>query len=376
MPNSEIGKRLSSTWLPPLILLAGMLLSVLSAPPACARIILVQGDMKTGVVTVDSRSIHVPPGVRQLRVLVPEYPTFDAGPNAQQVISCQTTFSVPPTVSRSLVDAYGNRYTDATWDSPPAGIIFQQTDAKVKLSLHASPWKAAAAFPVVRASLPTGVLPYLAATALVQSDDPAIRVVAAQIADRKDLHSEQAVVDAVVSWVIDHLHYAPDRNVYDALSTLRSGTGECTGYSHLTMAILRDLGIPARFAAGIVFRSPYTVMGSGKFYTVDGEDNRGYLYHAWIQVYFPGEGWVEYDPQGDFGLVDTRRVLFAVAPDKASLPEGRTITTFDAMADASLFYEDNSVQVAMSSDLVTLEAQNVVQRGPLKAGTYLARAAG
>jgi hypothetical protein len=62
--------------------------------------------------------------------------------------------------------------------------------------------------------------------------------------------------------------------------------GYCTYYATTMVAMLRSQGIPARFVTG------YT---PGQ--DVDGEYVvRGLNAHAWVEVYFPGYGWQQFDP--------------------------------------------------------------------------------
>jgi protein-glutamine gamma-glutamyltransferase len=67
-----------------------------------------------------------------------------------------------------------------------------------------------------------------------------------------------------------------------------SHSGYCTYYATSTLFLLRSLGIPARVAAG--------------FLTVDrASKNPGWYWfyedqaHAWVQAYFPGYGWIDFD---------------------------------------------------------------------------------
>lgn len=64
--------------------------------------------------------------------------------------------------------------------------------------------------------------------------------------------------------------------------------GYCAYYAGATLFMLRSLGIPSRIAVG--------------FMTVDRSDkNKGWYWyyadqaHAWVQVYFPGLGWLDFD---------------------------------------------------------------------------------
>ena len=67
-----------------------------------------------------------------------------------------------------------------------------------------------------------------------------------------------------------------------------SHRGYCAYYAASTVALLRLMGLPARIVTG--------------FMTVDRSDkNKGWYWfyedqaHAWVQVYFPGYGWMDFD---------------------------------------------------------------------------------
>ncbi|MFJ8040955.1 transglutaminaseTgpA domain-containing protein [Kitasatospora sp. NPDC096147] len=68
---------------------------------------------------------------------------------------------------------------------------------------------------------------------------------------------------------------------------LREKTGFCVHYAGTMAAMARSLGIPARVAIGF---APGTDMGRGAF-TVRSQD-----YHAWPELYFPGSGWLRFEP--------------------------------------------------------------------------------
>jgi hypothetical protein len=64
--------------------------------------------------------------------------------------------------------------------------------------------------------------------------------------------------------------------------------GYCTYYAFAFALLLRSLGIPARTAAGF-FIDPET--NTFNYYPV-----RADMAHAWVEVWYPGYGWIEYDP--------------------------------------------------------------------------------
>ncbi len=67
-----------------------------------------------------------------------------------------------------------------------------------------------------------------------------------------------------------------------------SHQGFCEQFATATVVLLRSLGIPARFVTGYVGGDTTTTPGKRVF--------RGSDAHAWVQVYYPGVGWVDSDP--------------------------------------------------------------------------------
>lgn len=84
---------------------------------------------------------------------------------------------------------------------------------------------------------------------------------------------------------------------------LRSGT--CRDFAVLMMDAVRALGFAARFVSGYVYQP-------------DKENARvgGHSTHAWVRVFLPGSGWIEFDPTN--GIVGSRGLIrVAVARDPA-----------------------------------------------------------
>src|ERR1700761_4599896 len=105
------------------------------------------------------------------------------------------------------------------------------------------------------------------------------------------------------------------------LDTLQTGSGTCRDYALLMIEALRRLGIAARFVSGYLF-SPDDRIG-------------GYLgggsTHAWVQVYLPSAGWIEFDPtNGIVGSRDLIRVAVARDPRQAIPLHGTYLGSADA----------------------------------------------
>lgn len=92
----------------------------------------------------------------------------------------------------------------------------------------------------------------------------------------------------------------------EPLETLRLGSGSCRDFALFMMEAARSLGLAARFVSGYLYDEKLLgarggLVGSGAT-------------HAWVQIYLPGAGWVEYDPTN--ALVGGRNLIrVAVARD-------------------------------------------------------------
>ena len=92
------------------------------------------------------------------------------------------------------------------------------------------------------------------------------------------------------------------------LQTLDSKRGACRDFAVLMMEAVRSLGLAAQFVSGYV-HSP----GPGK----GARSGAGHT-HAWVRVYLPHCGWVEFDPtNGIVGNADLIRVAVARDPRQA-----------------------------------------------------------
>jgi len=87
------------------------------------------------------------------------------------------------------------------------------------------------------------------------------------------------------------------------LETLECGTGTCRDYAMFMIEAARALGFAARFVSGYVYNP------SGKRRRIGGGNT-----HAWVRIYLPGSGWVEFDPTN--AIVGTQGLIrVAIARD-------------------------------------------------------------
>jgi transglutaminase-like putative cysteine protease len=105
------------------------------------------------------------------------------------------------------------------------------------------------------------------------------------------------------------------------LDTLQTRSGTCRDYALFMIEALRRLGIAARFVSGYLFihgRRAHGYVGGGST-------------HAWVQVYLPSAGWIEFDPtNGIVGSRDLIRVAVARDPRQAIPLHGTYLGRADA----------------------------------------------
>jgi len=98
--------------------------------------------------------------------------------------------------------------------------------------------------------------------------------------------------------------------VQTPLRTLESGAGTCRDFALLMMEAVRSIGLAARFVTGYLYDPMLDGAGAG----VVGAGHT----HAWVQIYLPGSGWVEFDPtNGIVGGPNLIRVAVARDPSQA-----------------------------------------------------------
>ncbi|SFP82136.1 Transglutaminase-like enzyme, putative cysteine protease [Amycolatopsis arida] len=121
---------------------------------------------------------------------------------------------------------------------------------------------------------------------------------------------------AVAGWVHEQLTYRPGSTGVHSTATdaWRAREGVCQDYAHVTLVMLRAIGIPARYVSGYLHTRPDAALGE----TVAGES------HAWVDVWTGG--WWAYDPTNAM-LVGPRHVWVATGRDYADVAPLKGIFT-------------------------------------------------
>lgn len=122
---------------------------------------------------------------------------------------------------------------------------------------------------------------YLLPDSGIQSNDPLIVELASSILGVESL-SNYNKLELLHDWVTENIWYDWDAyadksyitNPNDAVETLQSRKGVCSGYSRLLIALLRAVGIPAKYVVGDIYNN--------------GGNN---TVHAWVEAFIDGH-WI------------------------------------------------------------------------------------
>lgn len=98
------------------------------------------------------------------------------------------------------------------------------------------------------------------------------------------------VLMAMTSGIKEQFRYAARdaEGVQTPLDTLSLGSGSCRDFAVFMMEAARSLGLAARFVSGYLYDENLIGAAGGMV--------GGGATHAWLQVFLPGAGWVEFDP--------------------------------------------------------------------------------
>lgn len=122
---------------------------------------------------------------------------------------------------------------------------------------------------------------------------------------------ERPVMDtllAVNGWIYKHFKYVPGATDVGTpvAEVIRSRRGVCQDFAHLMLAIVRTIGIPARYVSGYIEsnqpdKPDKALIGAAAS-------------HAWIEAALPGDVWVGFDPTNN-QMAGERHVKVAVGRD-------------------------------------------------------------
>lgn len=239
-----------------------------------------------------------------------------------RLIDTRLTTSPPATV-RWMHDVFGNSVAVARFRAPGRELLVESSFRFEHYPLPAAEVTLEDYARVYPFSYDTEEIPDLGRTVERHYPDPehVIDAWARGFVEADADRDTMAILVAMTEAIKAQFAYNPrdEMGTQDPLLTLASGSGTCRDYALFLMEAVRSLGFAARFVSGYLYDenlfagAPTRVVGGGAT-------------HAWVQIYLPGAGWVEFDPTN--ALVGGRNLIrVAVARDpKQAIPLAGSFT--------------------------------------------------
>ncbi|MFI5511099.1 transglutaminase domain-containing protein [Mycobacterium sp. NPDC051804] len=141
-------------------------------------------------------------------------------------------------------------------------------------------------------------------------------------------HAPREAVTAAANWVHSELEYVPGTTgVHSSgLDAHREGKGVCQDFAHLTLILLRSMGIPARYVSGYLHPNKRAKIDD----TIDGQS------HAWVQAWTGG--WWNYDPTND-AAINEQYISVGVGRDYSDVSPLKGIYSGEGSTDLDVVVE-------------------------------------
>ena len=211
-----------------------------------------------------------------------------------------------PTRLRWLHDVFDNSMAIATFDGATSELRVDSvvTLEHVELTLPDYPLEASAQTYPFHYSADES--PNLARALAHHYPSEAVAQWVRQFLDPSGTIDTLSLLRAITRAIQDECVYTrrPEKGIQSPTETLQRRRGSCRDLAVLMMEAMRALGLAARFVSGYLY-VPHVDAGRAV---------GGGATHAWMQVYLPGAGWVDFDPTNN--IIGNRNLIrVAVAWD-------------------------------------------------------------
>ena len=164
-----------------------------------------------------------------------------------------------------------------------------------------------ATYPIAETDLDLGVLDFLQFHGSVRPS-PRLDPLLEALRPDGEVAVARLVLD-VADYIHTHFQYARDVTLASSPvdEVLEKGQGVCQDFAHLMIALLRSLGVPARYVSGYIHRP-----------------NKESQSHAWCEAWIPDFGWVGVDPTNN-RMADECFVKVASGRDYTDVPPNKGV---------------------------------------------------
>lgn len=210
----------------------------------------------------------------------------------QRCLASELSIVPLPTLQHERVDYFGNRLT---WFSveEPYNRLTVNVKSLVEVSPTAPPAPCGSSWEEVVQLLREGTRRDVLEARAYALESPTVPT-APELADyaRLSFPPGRELTEGLaelVARIHDEFEFKPGTTTVGTpvLEVLASRRGVCQDFAHLSLGCLRSLGLAARYVSGYLLTLPPP--GKPRLQGVDAS-------HAWIAVFVPGQGWVDYDP--------------------------------------------------------------------------------
>jgi transglutaminase-like putative cysteine protease len=239
-----------------------------------------------------------------------------------RVLSCELDITPQPMRLRWIHDVFGNSVAIATFDERAETLIFNSVitvDHNPAEEFALTPDDIAYFYPFLYDAEEFPDLRHFI-TPNYSDPDGELAAWARSFLDAEAPTPTFRILSGMTHGIRNSFSYRKrhEQGTQHPLDTLKTGSGTCRDYALLMIEALRRLGIAARFVSGYLFTGDSAHQGGGST-------------HAWVQVYLPSAGWIEFDPtNGIVGTRDLIRVAVARDPVQAIPLHGTFLGPFEA----------------------------------------------
>ncbi|MGI4788501.1 MAG: transglutaminase-like domain-containing protein [Janthinobacterium lividum] len=292
-------------------------------PAACAAVFLLccgtnawaktttfTGTMKTQLDFNRTYTVDVGEPIQSLTLSIPMPQPGSVFSYAETAGQATIDSSIPPTSETDVIDNFGNALHIVEYDN-----VLPQT-ITVHVNITGIALAADLSQPIPLSPLPVAVVgdeanAYLQSTEHSQSDNEALCALAHTIT--AGTTDEAGAARSISRWMLANITCDAGGPTVrtPALTVLTDHKAKCDGWANLFMALARASGIPARYAAEYWISPQIAYTGVPSVPPQVASDHT----HSWVELWYPGTGWVPYEPQMTAGFVDTHHLRVWQLPD-------------------------------------------------------------
>jgi transglutaminase-like putative cysteine protease len=132
-----------------------------------------------------------------------------------------------------------------------------------------------------------------------------------------------SLLQRINTLIYENFDYVPKATQVDSPidEALHARRGVCQDFTHIMLALVRRLGIPARYVSGYLYHGD------------NADRSAADATHAWVEAWLPELGWLGFDPTNNL-LAGERHIRTAIGRDYADVPPTRGV--FKGLADSEL----------------------------------------